>query len=213
MAREGFLVYHEMLEWLEPYSADERGRLLTAMLKYSMSGEAPTLTGNERFIWPAIKAKIDNDKSRYEKRCETNRINRQQSSTIVNDRQRNAPTETTTETETKTETKPKQKQKSERVFTPPTLEEVKSYCQERKSSVDPLRFWTYYNAGNWKDAKGQPVRNWKQKLITWEGKDGGTISVRATPPSEPMSLEDQARKYGNPAEKLAKLQQMIGGGP
>ena len=55
--------------------------------------------------------------------------------------------------------------------TAPTLDEVRAYCLERKSSVDPEQFWTYFNEGGWVDAKGQPVRNWKQKLLTWEKYD------------------------------------------
>lgn len=55
-------------------------------------------------------------------------------------------------------------------FVPPTLEEVKAYCQERKNNVDPNRFFDYYQQGQWKDSKGNPVKNWKQKLITWENK-------------------------------------------
>ena len=55
-------------------------------------------------------------------------------------------------------------------FIPPTLEEVKKYCTERNSSVNANKFFDYYNAGSWKDAKGNSVKNWKQKLITWEGK-------------------------------------------
>lgn len=53
-------------------------------------------------------------------------------------------------------------------FVPPTLEEVEAYARSRNSSVDPKRFWDYFDAGNWVDAKGQPVRSWKQKFITWE---------------------------------------------
>lgn len=53
-------------------------------------------------------------------------------------------------------------------FVPPTLEEVQAYCKERNSPVNPKTFWEYYNAGEWKDSKGNPVKNWKQKLITWE---------------------------------------------
>ena len=56
-------------------------------------------------------------------------------------------------------------------FIPPTLEEVQAYVKERNSSVDPKRFFEYYETGGWKDAKGQSVKNWKQKLITWEKKD------------------------------------------
>ena len=53
-------------------------------------------------------------------------------------------------------------------FAPPTLQEVIDYCNERNSPVDPQRFYDYFTTGNWKDAKGNPVKNWKQKLITWE---------------------------------------------
>ena len=59
--------------------------------------------------------------------------------------------------------------KTKKEFIPPTLEEVKNYCSERKNNVDPQRFYDYYNAGNWKDSKGKPIRNWKQKIsAVWE---------------------------------------------
>ena len=57
-------------------------------------------------------------------------------------------------------------------FVKPTLDEVKAYCQERGNNVDAKAFFDYYETGNWKDAKGKPVRNWKQKVITWERGDG-----------------------------------------
>lgn len=54
-------------------------------------------------------------------------------------------------------------------FIPPTLEEVTEYCSERKNNVDPKKFYEYYSVANWKDAKGNPVKNWKQKMIAnWE---------------------------------------------
>lgn len=54
-------------------------------------------------------------------------------------------------------------------FVPPTLEEVTEYCSERKNNVDPKKFYEYYSVANWKDAKGNPVKNWKQKMIAnWE---------------------------------------------
>ena len=59
-------------------------------------------------------------------------------------------------------------------FVPPTLEDVKAYCQERNNNVDPKRFYDYYQQGQWKDSKGNPVKNWKQKLITWENKETKT---------------------------------------
>jgi hypothetical protein len=53
-------------------------------------------------------------------------------------------------------------------FVPPTLEEVDAYCKERKNNVDPKKFFDYFNASDWVDSNGKDVRNWKQKVITWE---------------------------------------------
>lgn len=68
-----------------------------------------------------------------------------------------------------------------RAFVPPTLEEVEEYCKSRDSSVDAKTFYDYFTAGNWHDSKGNPVKNWKQKLITWEKGDnsGRNKSVSA----------------------------------
>ena len=63
-------------------------------------------------------------------------------------------------------------------FVPPSLDEVKIYCKERKSCVDPYRFWEYFDSGGWTDSKGQKVRNWKQKLITWENHSSNTGGKR-----------------------------------
>ena len=71
-------------------------------------------------------------------------------------------------------------------FTPPTLEEVTAYVKERGSSVDPIRFWSYYDEGNWTDAKGNKVRNWKQKLITWEKSEPAPAASR----TKKSSLDD-----------------------
>jgi len=61
-----------------------------------------------------------------------------------------------------------------RRFIPPTLEEVQEYCRQRNSSVNPKTFYEYFQTGGWKDSKGNKVKNWKQKLITWEHKDANT---------------------------------------
>lgn len=111
MAREGFVVYHEMRSWLEPFGDAERGRLFTAMLEYSITGEAPGLSGAERFIWPAIRDKIDRDRAAYEASCRKNKENiskryeKVPEPTTVYDRIPNVPTETKTKTETETKTK------------------------------------------------------------------------------------------------------------
>lgn len=51
MAREFFCAYHSFLKAMEPLNPAERGRLFTALLTFSMTGEAPELTGSERFVF------------------------------------------------------------------------------------------------------------------------------------------------------------------
>ena len=77
------------------------------------------------------------------------------------------------EVEEKPKEKPKPKKKEKGTFVPPTLKEVEDYCRERGNKVDPKRFWDYFNESGWVDSKGNPVRNWKQKVITWENYSTG----------------------------------------
>ena len=49
----------------------------------------------------------------------------------------------------------------------PSLEEIQTYVQEKNLSVDAKQFYDYFTAGNWVDSKGNKVKSWKQKLLTW----------------------------------------------
>ncbi len=53
-------------------------------------------------------------------------------------------------------------------FKKPTLEEIEEYCKERNNNVNPKTFYEYFETGGWVDSKGNKVKNWKQKIITWE---------------------------------------------
>ena len=54
-----------------------------------------------------------------------------------------------------------------RVFKKPTIEEIKNYIVEKNLNVDANTFYDYFNENNWVDSKGNKVKSWKQKLITW----------------------------------------------
>ena len=65
MAREYFCCYHSYLEVMEQLNDTERGRLFTACLTYSKTGEVPELRGNERFVFPSFRSQIDRDNANY----------------------------------------------------------------------------------------------------------------------------------------------------
>lgn len=77
---------------------------------------------------------------------------------------------------------------------PPTLEEVMDYVRQRGCDVDPKKFYDYFSEGGWIDSEGKPVRNWKQKIITWEG---GRNNGRKQHPAnaEDRSKADNGHKF------------------
>ena len=55
-------------------------------------------------------------------------------------------------------------------FTPPTVDEVRAYCQERQNGIDPQRFVDYYSSNGWMVGRTK-MKDWKAAVRTWEQKE------------------------------------------
>ena len=94
------------LDALEPLCEEERGRLFTALLQYGKTGELAELSGNEKFLFPMFKGRIDRFYKSYQETCERNKNNikkRYTKSTTVyggSERTRSLPSEEEEEEET-----------------------------------------------------------------------------------------------------------------
>ena len=125
MAIEYFCAYHSYLDSMEELNDTERGRLFTACLIYSKTGEAPQLRGNEKFVFPTLKAQIDRDKATYDSRCKKNSDNiRKRWNTDVYDGEQPCTNDT--------KTKEKEKEKAKDNYIPPSV-----VCGELPSSPPP----------------------------------------------------------------------------
>lgn len=82
-------------------------------------------------------------------------------------------------------------------FVPPTKDEVREYAQTRGRLDLVDKFYDYFTAGKWHDSKGDQVKNWKQKFITWEThnprNDNQPIKMLSAPSSF-IELEDDNGK-------------------
>lgn len=58
---------------------------------------------------------------------------------------------------------------SNKAFRPPTLQEVKAYCQSRNNGVNPEKWYAHYEAVGWKVGKNK-MKDWKAAVRTWEEK-------------------------------------------
>ena len=101
------------LDALEPLCEEERGRLFTALLQYGKTGELAELSGNEKFLFPMFKGRIDRFYKSYQETCERNKNNikkRYTKSTTVDggsERTRSLPSEEEEEAETESKSEAK----------------------------------------------------------------------------------------------------------
>ena len=101
------------LDALEPLCEEERGRLFTALLQYGKTGELAELSGNEKFLFPMFKGRIDRFYKSYQETCERNKNNikkRYTKSTTVyggSERTRSLPSEEEEEEETESKSEAK----------------------------------------------------------------------------------------------------------
>lgn len=76
-----------------------------------------------------------------------------------------------------------EKKERDRKSIPPTVEEVRDYCIERKNGIDPEYFCDYYAGRGWKLGKDS-MKDWQAAVRTWEknrklrGNGNGTGSNR-----------------------------------
>lgn len=137
-----------------------------------------SILGNDFSAWQAISKKFAQDESgnffnerlaaevRKRKEYSESRSKNRQKKDMNNisnsyvEHMNNIP-ETGIETETKTK---KGGEGGKKKFVPPSLLEFKAYWQENGYRTDVAeRAWSGYTAHEWKDSRGNPIKNWKQK--------------------------------------------------
>ena len=189
MGIEYFCCYHSYLEVMEQLNDAEKGRLFTACLQYSKTGEVPQLSGNERFVFPTFKAQIDRDNAKYQEKC------RKQSENIKKrwntSEYQSIPTDTTVyhrippyTNDTKTKEKEKEKEKTKtKENTPPCVPPSRGEPGKQEDGLSCLR---------------EPLRG---KLQVWlDYKRERRESYKPTGLSALVSkVSVSAEKYGNQA--------------
>ena len=94
----------------------------------------------------------------------------------------------------------KPQKKSPKRFTPPSVDEVRAYCQERQNNVDPERFVDYYNSNGWKVGRNA-MKDWKAAVRTWEKNGlcgygyGGKPQKPAQPAHSSIDMNEVAKLF------------------
>ena len=76
-----------------------------------------------------------------------------------------------------------------RRFTPPSVDEVTAYCEERGNRVDPQEFVDFYEAKGWMIGKNK-MKDWKASVRTWEKSSRPKRKLGSYANERPIKKED-----------------------
>lgn len=196
MGREYTAVPHEYLEEMDCLSDAEFGRLIRALLDYSMTGREQALSGQEKVYWKRVrnrenryqesfgeqeKAKTQRAKnaanarwSQKQNACAcTSNAKDANACTSITSNAKNANTKAKANTDTKADIEENKADKppTRSRFLPPTVDDVWAYCQEQNYiAVSPKNFVDYYTANGWKVGKN-PMKDWKAAVRNWNNRE------------------------------------------
>lgn len=96
--------------------------------------------------------------------------------------------------------------KRECVLHPPTLEDIRGYCQEKGLSVDADNFFDHYSSLGWLTSGGNPVKDWKAKIRKWDRDDKRKAKELSRSRARPTGFTNfQQRDYGDMEELERQL--------
>ena len=204
MAKNSFILYHDQKEVIDELDDEQAGKLIKAIYEYNVNKKL-TLTGALKLVFIPFKNSFDRNDDKWDdivkKRSEagkkgmekrwkneqniTNDNKCYQTITNITDSVSVSVSDSVSDSDNDSDLKKENTKR--KVFTKPTVEEVKAYCAERKNNVNPDKFIDFYESKGWLIGKN-PMKDWRACVRTWE--KGGS-----SPPNKPSSV------YVNPTQK------------
>lgn len=193
--RDSFIFYRSFYQSAKKLPTEDKAELFDAICSYALDGELVELSVVPEAIFTVIQPNLDANRRKWENGCKekkkTSKSEAEEEQEIskdeTNDKQTISKPQGNVNDNVNEECKSELKSKSEsKRFSPPTLEEVKNYCQERKNSVNPEKWISHYQSNGWKVGKNQ-MKDWKAAVRTWEGNSFGS----AKPQSKHGKFEEQ----------------------
>ena len=167
-------IFTDFLDVVEPLGDSAAGRLFKAMLRYAMDGTVPVLRGKEGVAWTVARQHMDREAEVYEKKVKHLKrgnvpVTEKKGSVSEQDKEKDNDKDKDKDKYIYMGGKPPEAPapKAHIYIQPPSLEEIRSYCQERGNQVDPEYFYHYYQSNGWRVGKN-PMRDWKAAVCAWE---------------------------------------------
>lgn len=197
--KNSFILYTDQKEVVDKLTDEQAGKLMKALYQYSENGTMPELDTLLEIAIIPIKQSIDKNNEKWEeerqKRSEAGRLgglkkakNQQASSDakqnqamLSNAKECQAELSNAKEclanqavyvnvSDNVIKEKIDKKESPKKTFVKPTVDEVRTYCRERRNNVNAENFINFYESKGWK-VGNTPMKDWKACVRTWEQRD------------------------------------------
>ena len=167
MAKKSFILYCDSSDVVKKLSKEQAGELMFILFDYANGEKIPPIKDIAiDIVFTQIKNQFDRDLEKYNavvlKRKEagllSGKARRTKRTSVKSVEQKETKrTDSVSDNDNVSDIK--------KQFTPPTQLEVENYFIENNYKKEAgAKAWKYYNESNWKDSKGNKVKNWKQKM-------------------------------------------------
>lgn len=179
-----FKVFLHQKALIDAVPDENVGAALKAALTYFDTGEAPSdLDPLALAVFSSLKHDIDEAFADYQATSEKNRQNVQKrwaNQGVRDDTSGNHSLQSDTEEEKEVEEEKEERENSScsiinnsiqgENIAPPTLDDVRTYCNDNDFSFSPEKFYDYYQARGWRFGL-EPIADWKALARNWERKE------------------------------------------
>lgn len=180
MKRDQFTFYRSYYESLKALPKRDQTSVLMSVIGYALDEEIPKLSGVPLSVFTLIRPTLDSGRNKARSRMKKGGTSEEQIGTnekqngtnveqSINEGEIEKEREEEGENDSSLPPTPLSRGKSKR-FSPPSVEEVRAYCQERGNGIDPEAFVDFYSARGWKYGVGRPIVDWKAAVRTWEAR-------------------------------------------
>jgi len=173
--KDSFILYADQQEIFENLSDEKAGKLIKGIFQYTFGNE-PKFNDLLKLVFIPIRQQLDRNAKKYEETKEKRRIAgskggkqrqaNQANANFAKQTQANQAVNVNDNVYVNDNVNIINKDKRN-IFIIPSIEEIKTYCLERKNNVNPQTFYDYYSSNGWKVGKNS-MKDWRATVRNWE---------------------------------------------
>lgn len=172
---KSFTFYFDYYNLIDTMAPNDKKELAVAILDYVFKDIEPTLSGHKQAIFNTLKAQLTKSKNKSNSaRKDITKQNQIEIKSKSNENQieikeGNKTSVLSFKFNDSLESKKDRGmgEEKKKTFTRPTVEEIRTYCEERHNGIDADSFYDFYESKGWFVGKNK-MKDWKACVRTWE---------------------------------------------